>query len=63
MTHLFWCAEKKKTEYARPNLLGLCCKSKLQMVTIQYRPKQCKNNVLLLSLQDFVGRIAVRKIL
>ena len=53
--------EEKKNPYARPNLVGLRCKSRLQMVTIKYRPIQCKNNVLLLFLQDFVGRIAVRK--
>ena len=60
MSHLFWCAEKKNA-YARLNLIGLRCKSRLQMVTIKYRPMQCKNNVLLLFLQDFVGRIAIRK--
>ena len=62
MSNLFWCAEKKNA-YARPSLVGLRCKSTLQMVTIRYKPIQCKNNVLLLFLQDFVGRIAVRKIL
>ena len=55
--------EEKKNAYASPNLVGLRCKSSLQMVKIKYRPIQCKNNVLLLFLQDFVGRIAVRKIL
>ena len=52
--------KKKKTGKTRPNLVGLRCKSRLQMVKIKYKPIRCKNNVLLLFLQDFVGRIAVR---
>ena len=55
--------QRRKNAYTRPNLVGLCCKSRLQRVIIKNRPTQCKNNVLLLFLHDFDGRIAVRKIL
>ena len=43
---ILMCREEKNA-YTRPNLVGLGCKSRLQMVIIKYRPIQCKNNVLL----------------
>ena len=51
---IYFDVQRRKNAYTRPNLVGLLrWKSRLQMVIIKYRPIQCKNNVLLLFLQDF----------
>ena len=50
---IYFDVQRRKNVYARPNLVGLRCKSRLQMVTIKYRPIQYKNSVLLLFFTGF----------